>query len=131
MTEKSSDSDVGDEYVDRRGYEYDGMDRVFAADPTWTEMYDEMAEYNLRRDDEEGLSRKTRELIIVAYGLTQMEVEPVRNHVLEAYEHGATDAEILQTFQLANHLGGAWTIAKFGEVLDGLDRDISIEDGPS
>lgn len=120
----SDDTVSGEDYVDRRGYEYPGMAAVFDADPEWSERYDAMAEYNLRRDDEAGLSRKTRELIIVAYGLTQMEVAPVVKHIEEAYEHGASDEEVLQTFQLAHHLGGAWTVSTFGEALAELGLDL-------
>ena len=105
MSDDTTDGDIGDEITERRGYDntYEGWAEFFDAEPEWASRYDEFAEYVLRRDcdPEEGLSRKLRELLVVAFSADGGHVNVCRNHVRKAHEHGATEAEIHQTIQLA------------------------------
>ena len=90
--------DVGRDITERRDYDhsYDGWEAFFDEDFEWARRYDEFAEYVLRRDcdPEEGLSRKMRELLIVAFSADGGYVNVCENHMRKAYEHGATRAEI-------------------------------------
>lgn len=127
MPEDGTDSDVGREITERREYDhsYDGWEQFFDSDPEWARRYDEFAEYVIRRDcePEEGLSRKIRELLIVAFAADGGHVDVCRNHVLKAHEHGATEAEIHQTIQLAAVEGSNVSMLVGAEAMEGLDLD--------
>ena len=105
MSDDTTDGDVGDDITERRGYDhgYEGWAEFLNEDPEWVSRYDAFAEYILRRDcdPEEGLSRKLRELLVIAFSADGGHVDVCRNHIRKAYEHGATEAEIHQTIQLA------------------------------
>lgn len=97
--------DVGREITERRTYEhsYEGWEAFFNEDPEWARRYDEFVEYVIRRDcdPENGLSRKMRELLIVAFSADGGHVDVCKNHMRKAREYGATEAEIHQTVQVA------------------------------
>lgn len=105
MLKYTKDTNVGDDITERRNYDhsYEGWAEFFDSDPEWARRYDEFAEYVLRRDcdSEDGLSRKIRKLLIVAFSANGGYVDVCTNHIGKAREHGVTKAEIHQTAQLA------------------------------
>lgn len=105
MTKDSMDKNVGEDITESRDYDhsYEGWAEFFDEDPEWASRYNEFAEYVLRRDCEadEGLSRKIRELLIVAFSANGGHVDVCRNHMRKAHDYGATKAEVHQTIQLA------------------------------
>lgn len=122
-----TDEDVGRDITERRDYDhsYDGWEAFFDEDPEWARRYDEFAEYVIRRDCDsgDGLSRKMRELLIVAFSADGGYVDVCKNHMRKAYEHGATRAEIHQTVQVAAVEGSNVSMLTGAEAMKGLEVD--------
>jgi alkylhydroperoxidase/carboxymuconolactone decarboxylase family protein YurZ len=127
MADDDTDSNVGAEITESRGYDhsYDGWEEFCNEDPEWAERYNEFVEYVLRQDcdPEDGLSRKIRELLIIAFAADGGHVEICRNHMVKAHEHGATEAEIHQTIQLTAVEGSNASMLVGAEAMEGLDLD--------
>lgn len=127
MTDDGMDSDVGKNITDSRDYDrsYDGWEAFFDEDPEWAERYNAYAEYVLRRDcdPEEGLSRKIRELLIVAFCADGGHLDACTNHMEKAHEHGATRAEIHQTIQLTAIEGSNASMLVGAEAMKNLDLE--------
>lgn len=124
-----SDGDNDDKFVEEMlnartyGDNHPGLAELWEADPEYSRRFDQMAEYVIRRDD--ALSRKQRELFIAGWAATAYHVEICKNHIGDALEHGASHGELLQTFQLAAHVGGAPSLTIAGEALS--DLGITLE----
>jgi alkylhydroperoxidase/carboxymuconolactone decarboxylase family protein YurZ len=127
MSDDTADGTVGKDITDGRDYSdpYDGWEAYFDEDPEWAERYNEFAEYVLRRDcdPEDGLSRKIRELLIIAFSADAGHTDICRNHIDKAHEHGATKAEIHQTIQLAAVEGSNASMLVGAEAMQALDLD--------
>lgn len=121
------DTDVGKDITETRDYEhmYEGWEEFFDEDPEWAERYNEFAEYVLRQDcePEEGLSRKIRELLIIAFTADGGHVGACANHMLKAHKHGATKKEIHQVIQLAAVEGSNAAMLIGAEAMKDLDLD--------
>lgn len=118
----SEDTKSGEEMMAERSYSPPGLKEVWGADPEYARIYDRLSEYTIRGDD--ALSRKHRELFIVGFAATQNRYVICRNHIEDAYEYGATDAELLQMLQLATHIGGAPTMLTAAQALDELGIEL-------
>lgn len=113
----------------KRDYSYGkGSGIIYDADPEWARRYDQLAEYVLRADDE--LSRKNRELIIIAFAAAKDNPEACRNHIAAALKYGSSFEEIVQTIELASRIGGAWVTITAGKALVDLDKSIENLDVP-
>jgi alkylhydroperoxidase/carboxymuconolactone decarboxylase family protein YurZ len=127
MPDDDTESNVGAEITGSRDYDhsYEGWAAFCDADPEWAERYNEFVEYVLRRDcdPEEGLSRKIRELLIVAFAAEGGHVDVCANHMAKASDYGATRAEIHQTIQLAAVEGSNVSMLVGSEAMAGLDLD--------
>lgn len=106
MTER--ERTPGEEFLEKRDYSYPGLPEFFDADPEWASRYDDLADLVLRSDEE--MSRKTRELIIVAFAAAKGRKDACKRHISLARDHGASDGELHETIQLASHAGGAWSM---------------------
>lgn len=113
-----SDENPAD-FPNRPKHTYPGIDSFFAAEPEWADEYDDVVERVVRADGE--LSRKNRELIILAYTAITGRADVCQNHIEAAFEHGASSGEVRQTIQLAGHIGGALSLVTGAKALDGLD----------
>lgn len=122
-----TDEDVGRNITERRNYDhsYAGWEAFFDEDPEWARRYDEFAEYVIRRDcdPEDGLSRKMRELLIVAFSADGGHVDVCENHMRKAHEYGATKAEIHQTVQVAAVEGSNVSMLTGAEAMKDLEVD--------
>lgn len=127
MADDGTEPDVGAEITESRGYDhsYEGWAEFCNADPEWAERYNEFAEYVLRRDcdPEEGLSRKIRELLIVAFAADGGHVDVCSNHMMKAIDCGATMPEIRDTIQLAAVEGSNVSMLTGAAAMEGLDLD--------
>lgn len=101
--------------MDQREYTYAGIEAFFDSDLEYARRYDDHAAHVIRSD--EGLSRKIRELILVAMACVEGRVDPCINHIRDARAHGATDQEVVRTIQLAGFAGPAWGIKTGSEAL--------------
>lgn len=108
MASEDQQAESGAAIMDAREYTHDGMEEFFDSDLEYAAKYDALAGHVIRSDDE--LSRKTRELILVALACAKDQVDPCADHIRDALAHGATDDEIVETIQLASLAGGAWGI---------------------
>ncbi|MFC7133269.1 MULTISPECIES: carboxymuconolactone decarboxylase family protein [Salinibaculum] len=101
--------------MDAREYTHDGIEEFFDSDLAYAAKYDALAGHVIRSDD--GLSRKTRELILIALACAEDKVDPCADHIRDALNHGATDDEVVKTIQLAGLAGSAWGIKTGSEAL--------------
>lgn len=125
--DEETEEKMGDKMRAKRDYNYDAYTEVlYNADPEYARRYDAYAEHVLRRDD--ALSRKNRELIIIAFAASEGQVEACRNHIASAIKHGATLDEIFQTFQLTSRLAGAWSSVTAAEAINSLEESLAYLD---
>jgi alkylhydroperoxidase/carboxymuconolactone decarboxylase family protein YurZ len=108
MGKEDHSAESGDAVMDAREYTYDGIEAYFDSDLAYAAKYDALADHVIRSD--EALARKNRELVLVALACAEGRVDPCANHIRDALDHGASDAEVVETIQLAGFAGGAWGI---------------------
>lgn len=91
-------------FVDEHGYWNEELDAMARADPRYLGAYDRLLRVVARRGS---LSARHRELICVAVNaqVTYLNPAHTRHHLAQARHHGASEAEVVETLQLAASLG--------------------------
>lgn len=91
-------------FVAEHGYWNEELDALAQADPRYLGAYDQLLRVASRRGS---LTARQRELICVAVNAQVTYLNPVytRHHLRQAREFGATEAEVVETLQLASALG--------------------------
>ncbi len=91
-------------FIEEHRYWNEELDALALADPRYLDAYDQLLRVVARRGS---LSARHRELICVAVNAQVTYLNPVhtRHHLAQARHLGATEAEVVETLQLAASLG--------------------------
>ena len=91
-------------FTQEHGYWNEELDALAQADPRYLGAYDQLLRVASRRGS---LTARHRELICVAVSAQVTYLNPVhtRHHLRQARDFGATEAEVVETLQLAASLG--------------------------
>lgn len=103
-SEAVTQESVRTEFIGEHGYWNEELDALAQVDPRYLGAYDRLLRVASRRGS---LSARHRELVCVAVNAQVTYLNPAyaRHHLRQAREFGATEAEVVETLQLAASLG--------------------------
>lgn len=104
MDTRSNSSHIQEAFEAQHGYWSAELDALLGLDPEYVVLYDRLLRV---ASDRQSLTALQRELIHIAVAaqVTYLNREATQLHIKRAIELGASDAEIMETLQLASALG--------------------------
>lgn len=99
--------------------------RLARWDPEYLEAYRQFI-FEATDAREGALSRKTKELIILALAASDLNLRGTKTHIKNALAHGATPREVLEVLEVAVPRGGVITVLYGSEVLEEVLQEMGM-----